>query len=210
MEENGATKPVQQGSVYNEGLSRKLTAALRKEYPDLEGIEFRVLRESEGHVHSQSLHLLPSHKVDLVLCETAAKMHLAILREKELEEMRDGLFIYLHEQRHAEGISSHRQAEKEALEGVDNKVKAYAIHFAIDTLMAGGKEIDIDRSIKELMFYIDDSTMSRVESFEDALEAGLVRNTSDLGGDQWEKVKELIPKYVEYARFLPFLISSGK
>ena len=202
------TRP--QETVFNEEIGTRLTAALRREYPDARGIEFRGLRESEGHIHSQSLHLQPNHKVDLVLCETAAKMHLAMIENKELEELRDGLFIYMHECKHANGISSHRQAEKEALDTVDDKVRAYAIHFAIDTLLAGGKDYGLDMGIKTLMFYVDDSLMSRVETFEDALDAGMIRNVTVLEAEEWGKVKALVPRYVEFARFLPFLAASEK
>ncbi|MDE1855095.1 MAG: hypothetical protein KGH57_02120 [Candidatus Micrarchaeota archaeon] len=193
--------------VFNDELGSRLTSTLRREYPELGGIMFKVVRESQGHVHSQDLRLMPDHKTDIVSCESAAKMHLTVLEHDGLEELRAGLFIYFHERAHSMGISSHRAAEREALKVYGDPVKPYAVHFALESLLEG-RDFDLDMRIKELMFHLNDNILSRVETFEEALENGLVKNVSELDDAGWENVKSMVPKYAEFAKFLPFLATA--
>ncbi len=179
----------------------RFSAVITRAFPEMREMTFAVMKESEGHAHSQELLFNPRSRTDFVLCEDAALLHMAVLEDPLLTVFRPGLFIYWHEYYHSTGISSHKTAEELALKKMGNPVDAYAVHFAFDIWLGGDSpDYDIDEGIEELRFNLNDALLSRDLTFEEVRREGALSNVTVLNEQEWDEAKSRAYRYAHLLR----------
>lgn len=179
---------------YNSGdvnyrLSESLSRLLRAVDPGI-GIELRVLRDKEAHVHSQDFRTLPAG-ITLQECELAARVHERILTDPGLSEYRQGVLLqHYHENFHKQGILSEREAEMRAAQKVSDPQLAYASYFAIESLLRPMACMEVEVKDKVVRWY-DNESLDQDVLYTEIEGYSNIRNASPFSLAWWEQVSAL-------------------